>query len=85
MKPDYIHLETGETTNEWDLEARYEEDLNDAYGEVEVCGYTYSAGTVLKTIDPIAFRCGFVDWMNAAGWEDYSDELADELAKKIAA
>lgn len=39
-------------------EDEFEEHLDDIYGEIEVCGYTYPAGRALKELDPIAFRCG---------------------------
>lgn len=32
--------------------------LNDIYGQVDVCGYKYDAGSVLEDTDPVAFRCG---------------------------
>ena len=46
--------------------AKYTEDdyldmLRDCYGDVEVCGMTMDAATVLKECDPVAFRCGFAD------------------------
>ncbi len=33
-----------------------EDELNDMYGETEVCGMIYLAGSVLKEVDPIAYR-----------------------------
>jgi hypothetical protein len=39
-----------------DLAEQFEDTLNDTYGHVEVCGYKYEAGTILRTIDPIAFQ-----------------------------
>jgi hypothetical protein len=35
--------------------------LDDAYGDVEICGYTYSSSRVFEEIDPTAFRCGLLD------------------------
>lgn len=45
---------------------RYDEDsyrelLDDLYGDVEICGLSYSASNALESVDPIAFRCGFSD------------------------
>lgn len=34
----------------------FEEYLNDLYGEIKVCGQTYSAGTLFRAIDPAAFE-----------------------------
>ena len=47
----------------------YEEMLDDCEGPVELCGMTYSASNVLREIDPVAYRCGF---------NDYVDSLTDD-------
>jgi hypothetical protein len=47
----------------------YEEMLDDCEGPVELCGMTYSASYVLREIDPVAYRCGF---------NDYVDSLTDD-------
>lgn len=39
----------------------YQEFLTEIYGQVDVCGYKYNAGYVLKELDPTAFRCGKSD------------------------
>lgn len=38
--------------------------LDEAYGEVEVCGYTYYASRVLALVDEVAYRCGKNDWLD---------------------
>tara|TARA_R100001510_G_C7649768_1_gene207238 strand:- start:1631 stop:1825 length:195 start_codon:yes stop_codon:yes gene_type:complete len=58
--------------NEYDAEEMYDEWL-DSMGEVEVCGLTYCASRVLKEIDPIAYRCGFNDFLDAEGYEIDND------------
>ena len=35
--------------------------LNDCYGDVTVCGFTHGQGTLLREIDPVAFRCAVSD------------------------
>ena len=47
----------------------YEEMLDDCEGPVELCGMTYSASHVLREVDPVAYRCGF---------NDYVDSLMDD-------
>lgn len=54
---------------------RYSEDdfvdiLNEEYGEVEIVGYTYMAGDVLREIDPIAFRELYLDWLDSEGIDE---------------
>ena len=59
----------------------YIEMLDDAYEEVTICGMTYSAGTALEAVDPVAFSCGLGDYESeiqaeleeALENEDYSD------------
>ena len=47
-----------------DSEARdeFEEELTSLYGMVTVCGLEYAAGAALRSLDPTAFRCVFLDW-----------------------
>lgn len=40
----------------------YRDMLDEIYGEVEVCGMTFSSGRVLEELDPTAFRCGKGDY-----------------------
>lgn len=55
-----------------ELEDMYEEELNDCYEPVSICGYTYDQGSALRKLDPIAFRCGVSEWV---------DEEFDEILK----
>jgi len=53
----------GEHCTPIDEEEAYEDLLNECYGQVEICGMKYDPGYALKTIDPIAFRCGVSDML----------------------
>lgn len=80
----------GFTVNKGQVEIssnEYMEFLDEVYGEVSICGMTYSAGTALEAVDPVAFRCGLGDYENkvqveleeAIENEDYSEiEWAEE-------
>jgi hypothetical protein len=50
-------------------EIQYEEYLDAAYGDVNVCGCEYRASEVLKGVDPTAFRCGYADWTDSVSCE----------------
>lgn len=52
----------------------YMEMLDDVYGDVTICGMTYSAGTALEALDPVAFRIGL---------GDYESEIQAELEEAI--
>lgn len=60
---DAYDAETGEGLSEPDLLGRYDDMLDEIYGEVDVCGVSYSASRTLKEVDPTAYRCGYVDWL----------------------
>lgn len=43
-------------------EEQYRDLLDEIYGDVEVCGMTFSSGRALQELDPVAFRCGLSDY-----------------------
>jgi hypothetical protein len=65
-----------------DLEKRYAEFLDDCYGTVKIAGYEYETSIALAEIDPVAFRCGFADWLASeigeTLWELPNGEYTDE-------
>ncbi|HSV98695.1 MAG TPA: hypothetical protein VLI39_00875 [Sedimentisphaerales bacterium] len=46
-----------------DEEEAYEDLLNECYEQIDICGMKYDPGYALKTIDPVAFRCGVSDML----------------------
>ncbi len=46
-----------------DTEETYEDLLDECLPEVKIGELTYSAGHVLKEVDPVAFRCGVSDML----------------------
>lgn len=52
----------------------YMEFLDNVYGEVTICGMTYSAGAALEACDPVAFSVGL---------GDYESEIQSELEEAI--
>lgn len=59
----------------------YDEWLDECYGDVDICGYKYSASRALEEVDPVAYRCGFSDYLDSLDIED-SDEWK-ELEEQI--
>lgn len=53
------------TRNE--LLAEYRDMLDEIHADYAVSGITFTASRVLEELDPIAFRCGFDDWLDAEG------------------
>lgn len=62
-----------------DIEQAYCDSLNDVYGTVDVCGYTYDAGYALQQLDPTAFRCGVADWSSEMYVEVDPDDFPEVL------
>lgn len=60
---DYVD-DSGKLFSQGELEDAFENDLNECYDAVSVCGYEFDAGRALRELDPIAFRCGFLDWID---------------------
>ena len=52
----------------------YVDHLDECYDDVEVCGYSYGAGRLLKEVDPVAFGCGK---------SDYESEIQSELEYQL--
>lgn len=53
----------------WEAEDAYQEMLDECHEPVDVCGYFYGAGRLLRMADPVAFRCGVADWADSEGIE----------------
>ena len=50
-----------EYNEKYNTEEAYEELIDEISEEVKIGSLTYSAGRVLREVDPIAFRCGMAD------------------------
>lgn len=53
--------------------------LNETYGEVEVAGMVFDAGYVLAELDPTAFRCTVLDYMDGEyfeSWDEWHNAVA---------
>ena len=62
-------------------EAEYDDFLDEIEGSVTVAGMEFYASDILKSCDPIAYRCGKVDYeanFDLDNLEEYND-LKDEL------
>lgn len=75
--------------SEYVSEDDYWEMLDEVYGDVEVCGMTFSAADALKKLDPIAYNVGYNDYIDSIDasdlfqWQDAEEEIA-ELELQIA-
>jgi hypothetical protein len=59
---DLIVQELRPEFSERDLKERYDDMLDECYGDIKICGYEYYASNAFKCVDPIAYACGFSDY-----------------------
>ena len=45
-------------------EEEYDNFLDEVYGDVDIAGYTYRTSQILKEVDSIAYRCGFLEYQD---------------------
>lgn len=50
--------------------------LNEIYETVELLGVEYYPSDLLNSTDPIAYKCGWIDWCDSEGVD--TDELEDD-------
>ena len=70
--------------SEREVEEQFNDMLDDIYGDIKICGYSYNSSRALKELDPIAYREGFNNWIdseesifedsNGDYWEGEDDE-----------
>lgn len=44
------------------MEDFYDDLLNECYGEIKLGDLTFSPAEIIKTLDPIVYRCGLADF-----------------------
>jgi hypothetical protein len=61
----------GEYLSMAEAEDMYDDMIDEVSGEVKIGSLTYIASEVLRRIDPIAYDCGFNDYLDSL-FEDYT-------------
>jgi hypothetical protein len=51
--------------DQWAAEQAYEEFVNEAHPAVQIGDLVFDPAEVLQALDPIAYRNGFNDWLDA--------------------
>ena len=59
----------------------YDEWLDEVYGEIMIGNISFLPSRILKELDPIAYRCGFSDYIDSLDIED--DEEYQELQTEL--
>jgi hypothetical protein len=81
LKPDAVSVSDGE------LDVMYREMLNDVYGTVKIAGLEFETADALISVDPVAYRCGFSDYISSLlddsmvevdGEYYWSDDVAED-------
>ena len=63
--------------DDYELHERYDEDLDDVWGEARIAGMDYQTSSTLKEIDEVAYRTGFNDWLDNESRDGRFTELDD--------
>lgn len=50
---------------ESDMESQFDEMLDDVYGVVKIGGYEYDTSRALKEVDPVAYRQGYLEYVDS--------------------
>ena len=61
---------------------RYDEMLDECFGVVSVAGISYDTSNLLKSTDPITYRCGFNDWLDAEITDGRYEEIDGKIYEK---
>ena len=69
--------ESGQHYSEQDMADQFEEVLDEVYGTVSVAGMEYGTAGALKRLDPIAYRCSLLDYIDGAEVEEVSFDTFD--------
>ena len=69
------------TNGEIDDYDTYDESL-DSEGTVTVCGMEFYPSRILEELDPVAYRCGYNDWVDS-DQNDLEDALENEDYSEI--
>jgi len=84
MREDFDYFrEDGTGVSEYQLDQDYAEMLDECYGDVDICGMLYNTSRTLREVDPTAYRCGFLDWIDGEckdGALFETDPTADEYS-----
>jgi hypothetical protein len=73
--------------NDYELHKLYDDFLDEVFPECSIAGGSYCTSRALKELDPIAYRCGFADWLDAEvsdgrlfekGGEYYDEEPTED-------
>lgn len=56
--------------------AAYDDMINEVDGPVTIAGMQFDPAYALNELDPIAYKCGWIDYMDALGVD--TDELEDD-------
>lgn len=63
-----------------DTEDMYRSMLEECYGDIEVAGLTFSAARIVEELDPTAFRCGLVDYVDSLSLVEINGDYYEQDA-----
>lgn len=67
----------------YDYEDQYCDMLNEVYGDAEIAGMKISTDYALRELDPTAYRCGLIDYVDSLELNKEDDKNYKELQEEI--
>ena len=61
-----------------DCEELFDQNLDESQDMISIGSLNYSPSDVLKNVDPIAYRCGVIDYMESLVGDCLTDEIDGE-------
>ena len=65
--------------SESELQEQYDDMIRDCYNTTTIAGLEYDTARALREVDPIAYRCGLVDYIDSRDLEELSHETVAEF------
>lgn len=56
--------------------AAYDSMLNECYPDLTIAGYVFDTARALDQLEPITYKCGWLDWCDSEGID--TDDLEDD-------
>lgn len=51
--------------SDYQLDKMFCEYLDEVYDDIDICGCRYQPSRTLREVDPVAYRCGFSNWLDS--------------------
>lgn len=75
---DYWDLSTGEGLDDDELHRRYDDMLDEVYGEVTIGYDTFQPSELVRELRPVTYRVGFSEWVDQELGETITEDEPED-------